>query len=144
MKIAEIKVSYTNKNPIKVKVSNSQIAYDCVLEQWDKDILEFQEEFKIVLLNKANVILGVYEMSKGGISGTVVDIKIILSVALKCHSSGIILVHNHPSGNLTPSDSDRALTRKLKDACNLIELSLLDHLVITKESYFSFADEGIL
>jgi DNA repair protein RadC len=83
-------------------------------------------------------------MSKGGISGTVVDIRIILGVALKCNASSIILVHNHPSGKLEASEPDKAITKRLKQACNLLELVLLDHLIISKYGYFSFADDGSL
>ena len=144
MQLAEIKVSYSTRMQEKVKVTNSKVVYDLLLAQWNHDIIEYQEELKVVLLNRANVILGVYELSKGGISGTVVDIKIILAVALKCNASGIILIHNHPSGNLEPSDPDTVITRKLKEASEVFELLLLDHLIISKEGYYSFADNGIL
>ncbi len=144
MEIAEIKVSYSNNQPLKVKLTNSNILYKFLLSKWNMDIIEFQEESKLILVNKANMVLGIYELSKGGISGTVVDIKIVLSVALKCHASGIILVHNHPSGNLTPSESDKQITKKLKQACELLDINLLDHLIITKENYYSFSDSGDL
>lgn len=144
MEVAEIKVSYSNTNLEKVKITNSQKMFELVLRHWNLDIIEFQEEVKIILLNRANVVLGIYEMSKGGISGTVVDIRIILAVALKCNASNIIMVHNHPSGKLVPSDADRSITKKLKDSCNLLEISLLDHLIVTKEGYYSFTDEGVL
>src|SRR5690606_19713620 len=139
MEIAEIKVSYSNNQPLKVKLTHSNILYKFLLSKWNMDIIEFQEESKLILVNKANMVLGIYELSKGGISGTVVDIKIVLSVALKCHASGVILVHNHPSGNLTPSESDKQITRKLKQACELLDINLLDHLIISKENYYSFS-----
>ena len=144
MQLAEIKVSYSTRMQEKVKVTNSKVVYDLLLAQWNQDIIEYQEELKVVLLNRANVILGVYELSKGGISGTVVDIKMILAVALKCNASGIILVHNHPSGNIEPSGPDIVITKKLKEACKVLELLLLDHLIISKDSYYSFADSGKL
>lgn len=144
MEVAEIKVSYSNSNPIKVKVTSSQNIYNLVLEHWNLDILEFQEELKVIVLNRANIVLGIYEMSRGGISGTVVDIKIILGVALKCNASAIILVHNHPSGKLEASSADKAITKRLKEACNLLELVLLDHLIISRYGYYSFADSGSL
>ena len=144
MKVAEIKVSYSNKNKEKVKVISSQSVFELVINNWDLGIIEFQEEVKVVLLNRANVVLGIYEMSKGGISGTVVDIRIILAVALKSSASGIILVHNHPSGNLEPSDVDKHITTKLKQACSYLDIALLDHLIISKEGYYSFTDTGIL
>lgn len=144
MEVAEIKVSYSNTNLEKVKITNSQKMFDLVIKHWSLEIIEFQEEVKIILLNRANIVLGIFEMSKGGISGTVVDIRIILGVALKCNASNIIMVHNHPSGKLVPSDADKAITKRLKQACNLLEIPLLDHLIISREGYYSFSDEGIL
>lgn len=140
MKVSEIKVSYSNRNPVQVKVTNSKIIYDLIIKQWDLDIIEYQEEVKIILLNRSNIVLGIYEMSKGGITGSVVDIRIILGVALKCGASCIIVVHNHPSGKLVPSESDKSITNKLKAACELIDINLLDHLIISKEGYYSFND----
>lgn len=144
MKVAEIKVSYSNIQSVKLKLTDSNILFKFLLSKWNMDIIEFQEECKLVLVNKANMVLGIYDLSKGGISGTVVDIKIALSVALKCHASGIVLVHNHPSGNLTPSESDKQITRRLKQACELLEIRLLDHLIISRENYYSFCDSGNL
>ena len=144
MEVAEIKVSYSNTNLERIKVTNSQILYDLVLKQWNLDIIELQEEVKIVLLNRAQIVLGIYEMSKGGVSGTVVDIKIILGIALKCNASSIVIAHNHPSGSLQPSETDKSITKKLKEACKLLDLNLLDHLVVTTGGYYSFSDNGIL
>ncbi|HNP31788.1 MAG TPA: JAB domain-containing protein [Flavobacterium sp.] len=144
MKVSEIKVSYSNRNNIKVKVTNSKIIYNLIIKHWNLDIIEYQEEVKIILLNRANIVLGIYEMSKGGISGTVIDVRIILGVVLKCNASSIIMVHNHPSGKLGPSDTDKSITKRLKDACSLLDIILLDHLIISKEGYYSFTDEGIL
>ncbi len=144
MIVSEIKVSYSNTNPDKVKVTNSQIIYNLILRHWNLEIIEFQEEMKVILLNRANVVLGIYELSKGGISGTVVDIRIILGVALKCNASSIIIVHNHPSGKLVPSEPDKVITKRLKDACSILEIGFLDHLIISKYGYYSFSDEGIL
>jgi DNA repair protein RadC len=144
MHLAEIKVSYNNPNPEKIKVTCSQVIYDLMLRQWDLNNIEYKEEAKLLLLNTANIVLGVFELSKGGISGTVVDIRIILGVALKSNASAIILIHNHPSGNIQPSNPDLIITNKLKQACDLLELKLLDHLIISKEGYYSFTDSGIL
>ena len=144
MEVAEIKVSYSNTNLERIKVTNSQILYNLVLKQWNLDIIELQEGVKIILLNRAQIVLGIYEMSKGGVSGTVVDIRIILGIALKCNASSIVLVHNHPSGSLVPSEPDKTITKKLKVACNLLDLNLLDHLIVTKGGYYSFCDNGIL
>jgi len=144
MKVSEIKVSYSNKNQSKVKVTNSKIIYDLIINHWDLDIIEYQEEVKIILLNRSNIVLGIYEMSKGGITGSIVDIRIILGVALKCGASSIIMIHNHPSGKLIPSDTDKLITKRLKEACELIDINLMDHLIFSKDGYYSFADNGIL
>lgn len=102
------------------------------------------EEFWIVLLNRANNVLSQHLISKGGQAGTVADPKIIFQAALENHAASIILSHNHPSGNLKPSQADINLTRKLRDAGQLLDIPVLDHVIFTNTSYFSFADEGIL
>jgi len=144
MKISEIRVSYSSRNKNKTKINRSQESYDVILACWDKNILELQEEFKILLLNRANQVLGIYSMSKGGVSGTLVDAKLLFSVALKCNASGIILVHNHPSGNLKPSESDLLLTKKIIKASKVLDLQIIDHLIISKDNYYSFADDGLM
>lgn len=144
MKISEIKVSYKNTNHEKVKIDKSEIAYNLAIQHWDLDIIEYQEEVKLILLNRANTVLGIYDLSKGGITGTVMDVRVVLSIALKCNSTGLILIHNHPSGNLKPSEADMSITKKIKDASKLLDITLLDHLIISNSSYYSFSDEGIL
>ncbi|TWP25464.1 DNA repair protein [Apibacter muscae] len=144
MKVSEIKVSYTNKNEKKIKLENSEQLYHLALSIWNKNTLELQEEVKVLYLNQANVVLGYYSLAKGGISACYVDIRLILSTALKTNASAIIVVHNHPSGNNKPSLKDKELTKKIKQACNLLELVLLDHIIIAKEHYYSFADQGNL
>lgn len=99
------------------------------------------EEFWVLYLNRANVVIRKHRISSGGVSGTVVDQKIILKKALLNLASSIILVHNHPSGNLKPSVQDKNVTKKMKLACELLEINLLDHLIIAGNSYYSFADE---
>jgi len=100
------------------------------------------EEFWILLLNRANAVIGKHQISKGGVTGTVVDPKVVFKKAVDCMASGIILCHNHPSGNLSPSDADISLTRKISDAGRLLDIQVLDHLIIAGEKYYSFADEG--
>jgi DNA repair protein RadC len=102
------------------------------------------EEFWVLLLNRANRVIKKKRVSEGGVSGTVVDPKIIYKLALEELASGVIVVHNHPSGNLTASQSDIDLTRKLKEAGRFLEIQLLDHLIIAGQKYYSFADEGML
>ncbi len=102
------------------------------------------EEFWIILLNRANAVIDLRMISKGGVSGTVVDPKIIFNEALKLKASGIIVSHNHPSTNPRPSESDLQLTKKLREGGKLMEISLLDHIIIAGSSFYSFADEGML
>jgi len=102
------------------------------------------EQFWVILLNRANVVIKKTAISTGGVSGTVVDSKIIFKVAIESLSSGIILVHNHPSGSLMPSEADCALTNRLRDSGKFLEIPILDHIIFTNTSYLSFADDGIL
>ncbi|MEQ1587906.1 MAG: JAB domain-containing protein [Cyclobacteriaceae bacterium] len=144
--VSEITLSYRlHVKPSQLpKITRSQEAYNLFLNSWDADKIEFIEQFKVMLLNRANKVLGVLEVSSGGVSGTVADPKIIFVAALKANACGIIVAHNHPSGNLKPSESDVAITRKLKEGGKLLEISLLDHVILTTEGHFSFADEGLL
>jgi DNA repair protein RadC len=98
----------------------------------------------IMLLNRANRVIGVYKVSNGGLTGTVADIRLIFVAALKAAAGSIILAHNHPSGNLNPSGEDSRLTQKIKDAGKLLDIQVLDHLILSKEGYFSFADQGMI
>ncbi len=102
------------------------------------------EEFWLIMLNRANRIIEMKRISSGGVSGTVTDIKIILKTALEKTASGIVVCHNHPSGNIKPSNSDINLTKKLKSACELLDISFLDHLIVSYKKYYSFADERII
>ena len=95
-------------------------------------------------LNRANKVLGVTVLSQGGITRTVVDIRLTISIALKCAATSIVLCHNHPSGNLKPSRADEEVTSKIKQAAQLFDITVQDHLIITDENYFSFADDGLL
>ena len=102
------------------------------------------EEFWILFLNRSNKVISRMKLSQGGISGTVTDVRIVMKKAIECLSSGIIVCHNHPSGNLNPSESDTKITQKIKDAGNLMDIQLLDHLIISEKDYYSFADNGLL
>ena len=145
--VSEVQLIYKNrvKASDRKKISSSIDAYKIFIENWNPDIISFLEEFKILLLNRANSVLGILEISKGGISGTVTDTRVIFAAAIKGNASGIICAHNHPSGNLNPSESDSRLTEKLKNAGNLMDIQLLDHLILSTEGdYYSFADNGLL
>ena len=102
------------------------------------------EEFWIVYLNNSNKVIDRFQLSKGGITGTLVDVRLALKKALELGATSIILAHNHPSGNLNPSTSDKQLTQKLKTAGESLDIKVLDHVIVTEKSYFSFADEGLL
>ena len=144
--VAEITVSYQPKFKASERptVSSSKDVYNFFFQNWDNTRIEMIEQFKIMLLNRANKILGIFTVSTGGVAGTVADPKVIFATALKGNASSIILAHNHPSGNLKPSEADRQLTNKLTQAGKLLDISVLDHLIITAEEYFSFADEGLI
>lgn len=144
MNIAEVKVSYTTNNTEKLKVTNSKTSYGFLLACWNKNTIELQEEFKVLLLNRNNQVLGVYPLSKGGTASSIVDVKLLFSVALKCNTHGIILAHNHPSGNLTPSEADKRLTNKIIEASKILDIVILDHLIITKSDFYSFADNALM
>lgn len=102
------------------------------------------EEFWIIYLNNSNKVIQKNQLSKGGITGTLVDVRLVLKNALEVGATGLILVHNHPSGTLKPSDADKQITKKLKTASESLDIKVLDHLIITESTYFSFADEAIL
>ena len=125
----------------KDKIANSTDAYH-IFRSTISDLP--YEEFWIILLNKANRVIRKCIISEGGVSGTVVDPKKIFKIALDNHASSIILGHNHPSGNIQPSDADHKITKKIKEAGIMLDVAVLDHLIIGDDSYYSFADEGTL
>lgn len=142
--ISEIQVSYTNINDNRVQIKSSIDSYKLLLSCWSKKTIELQEEVKILLLNMNNQVLGIFPLSKGGVSGTVVDAKLVFAVVLKCGASSFIISHNHPSGNLKPSEADKSITKKLINGSKFLDIRFLDHLIITKNGYFSFADELLM
>ena len=124
----------------RVKITDSQTAFDVIYPHLG-DLNH--EEFWVIFLNRANAVIGKQNISKGGVSGTVVDPKVVFKMAVQFPASGIILAHNHPSGNLKPSQADHQLTRKLKEAGKALDIPVLDHLIIGERDYFSFVDEGV-
>ncbi len=102
------------------------------------------EEFWILYLNRSNKVIEKMKLSHGGISGTVTDVRLVMKRAVECLASGIIVCHNHPSGNTNPSESDNKITRKIREAGNLMDIQLLDHLIVTEKDYYSYADNGML
>jgi DNA repair protein RadC len=143
--LVEIKVTYMHhvKASERHKISSSSDAVKLLRQVWSST-LEIREEFYILLLNRSNRVLGWYRISQGGLTGTVVDPVLIFAIAVKTLAKGIILAHNHPSGRLEPSDNDRQLTKKLQASAEMLDIQILDHLILTTESYYSFVDEGIL
>lgn len=143
--IPEIQLHYERGNkPFYGKIIHSQQAADILRSLYPKGELELREHFIMLLLNRANKVLGYYRASKGGITGTVVDIRLLMAVALKSGAVGLILSHNHPSGETVASDLDIELTKKIKEAVSLYDIKLLDHIIVTKDSHYSFGDAGQL
>ncbi len=127
--------------PIFPKITSSHDAY-FVLQSLIGDLSH--EEFWALLLDNSNKVINKHQVSKGGITSTIVDMRLIFKKALSCGAVGIILAHNHPSGTLKPSRLDIKLTEKIKKASELLDFKLLDHIIVTEKSYFSFADEQLL
>lgn len=144
--IAEVQISYKQKiKPSeRRKVSSSQDVYEILTQCYDENQMGYREFFVILLLNRANKVLGWVKISEGGISGTVADTKMIFAIALQTGASAVILSHNHPSGNLKPSESDIKTTDTLKKAGKMLDLPILDHVIITEDGYTSLADEGLM
>ena len=114
------------------------------MSTWDQNKLELQKQFKVILMNNKNRVLGLYELSTGGVASTSADPKLIFMASLKSNASTIIVAHNHPSGDPQPSTVDKNLTRKIKDAGRLLDISVHDHIVVTRHFYYSFADNGLM
>lgn len=123
-------------------ILNSKDAHQVLKNSWDDGKLQLLEEFKIILLNNANRVMGIAPISQGGRDNVSVDIAIVFSIALKACASKIILAHNHPSGKLIPSPADKSLTAKVSDAGRLLNINICDHLILSSDNYYSFADNG--
>jgi hypothetical protein len=145
-RVSEIELVYRNKVKPSQRptITSSADAKEILRKIWNPDRIEMVEEFKVLFLNKGNKVLGVLELSSGGVTGTVADPKLVFAAALKANAVHLMLAHNHPSGNLKPSHADEALTNKFKEAARLLDMTVLDHIILTSESYFSFADEGLI
>lgn len=146
-KIPEIQLRYTFpvKKEDRIQIKSCEDAYQAFLDIWDRDTLDYREMFIALYLNRCNEVLGYRIISIGGVAGTVVDVKQVLAIAVKANASSIVLAHNHPSGQLSPSQQDIDLTRKIKAGGVILDIQVLDHLILTSDdAYFSFADEGYL
>lgn len=141
----EVQLSFTRntKKAARVQIRTSSDAAEFVRKAFSESEIELREHFIAVYLDQSHSVIGYYKVSIGGISGTVADIRLMLAAAIKCCAVAIILTHNHPSGNLQPSDADLQLTKKVRDAAKHMDMSVLDHIILTKESHFSFNDNGL-
>jgi DNA repair protein RadC len=139
--VREIDITFKEEKIAFNQVRSSKDAY-----QFIKDVLfegmEIQEHFVVLFLSQSNQIFGYYRHSKGTINSTQVDIELVMAVAIKSLSKAMIVSHNHPSGNKEPSEADRTMTKRLKQAAALFDISVLDHVIVTNEGYYSFADSG--
>ena len=144
--MAKIELCYSPEIPHdnRIKVLGSEDAADTFRALWNPKTLELQEQMYVLFLNNSNQILGYYPHSQGGSTGTLADLRLILAAALGCGAVAMILGHNHPSGTTKPSESDKRLTKKLYKASSTIDIKLLDHIILTKENYYSFADQGAI
>lgn len=144
--ITEVELVY--RNPLKPShrpvVRTGKEAYELFMKNWDMDKIELQEEFKIMLLNRSCKVLGIFTLALGGPNSVVVDRKLLFATVLKANAGRIILAHNHPSGGLKPSEADQSLTKALTLAARLLEITIEDHLIITNDGYYSFAEEGLI
>ena len=144
-KVAEIKVSYHPKQKAGPKITSPKDVISHLKQFYNLSTISLQEEFLITYLNRINKIIGVYRHTRGSMNGTIADVRMILGIGLKlgCHS--IILSHNHPSGNLKPSTQDIDLTLKIKQAANIMDISLFDHIIVdSRFDFYSFAESGEL
>ncbi|MBV4359108.1 JAB domain-containing protein [Pinibacter aurantiacus] len=146
MKVSELEIVYKSKmRPSeRPQIKGSHDAYKLFLDTWNLDKIELLEQFKVMALNHANRVLGICELSSGAISATIVDPKLVFGLLLKAGASGAIICHCHPSGNLKPSNSDVEMTHKICGGGKLLDIKILDHLIITMDNYYSFADSGAL
>jgi len=129
---------------LNCKIAKSQDAADLFRSIWDVDTLPICESMICIFLNRCNNTIGWFKVSQGGLSGTLIDNRLILATGLNCLASGIIMCHNHPSGNVQPSEADIKVTQKLKEAANLMDIQVLDHIILTEDTHYSFADNGII
>jgi len=147
LKTPEISISVNvnkSKSPKLQKIISSEDAYKVFKLIFNKDTFDWTEEAIMLCMNRANEVIGFYKVSQGGTTGTVLDPKIVFTIALNSLADRIILAHNHPSGNLKPSKADLEITKQLKNCGEMLQIPLLDHLICTKSNYTSLSDEGLL
>jgi DNA repair protein RadC len=145
-KVGEIELVYKTfiKPSERTTICESDDIYRMFLERWDKTKIDLVEQFKVAYFNQARQVVGIYNLSTGGIHSTIADLRLILKGALDLCATNMIICHNHPSGNLAPSNADKIITGKIKTAGDMLDIRLIDHLIITPYAFLSFADKGIL
>ena len=145
-KVSEIELSYKPQQAVSTlpKVDSSEDAYRVFIETWDSEKLEFIEQFRAIFLNRASRVIGICTVTSGGLSSTVLDYRLLYAAALKALASAVIIAHNHPSGNPKPSEADKKVTKLVHEAGKLLDIALIDHLIVTKEGYYSFSEQGAL
>ena len=143
--VSEIQLKY-KPQPLTETINSAKDILKLLINRvYDEETIGYKETFKVLLLNNSNKIIGFTTISEGGLTSTIVDVRVILQTALVSNASAIILTHNHPSGNTHPSCQDDNLTKKIKAACEIMDIRLLDHIIVTPyDSYYSYCDEGRL
>ena len=144
--LAELKLTYKTKVKAadRMKINSSEEAYKVLLSTYPEDTIEHNEYFKVIYLNNASHVLGWSLIGMGGIDGTYADVRVILQTALLCNATAMILAHNHPSGGLRPSTQDLSLTKSISEGAKTMNIRVVDHIILTAESFYSFAEEGKL
>jgi proteasome lid subunit RPN8/RPN11 len=142
--IKKTKNTFTINGLENKKIKESSDIVRVLRSLWEKDTINAYEQSYVLYLNKSNNVIGYYHHSSGGIDGTIMDVQMISGMALKSLAKGVIIAHNHPSESTLPSDADKRITNQIKDALKVFNILLLDSIIITDESYFSFCDEGLI
>ena len=143
--IKEIDISYSyGTTKAERETIKSSLDAKNIFRSALKNSIEYKESFLVLILNNDNEILGIKKISEGGITSTVVDVRLVFQTILKAHGTAFIICHNHPSGKLEPSEADIKMTKKIKQGSQILDLKLLDHLILTKEDVLSFADTNLL
>lgn len=142
IKLPQLKVKVRATKGDEFYIKNSDDVVKVLRNIFNADTLQWTEEFIVVCLNRAHKVIGYYKVGSGGFSGVVCDPKVIMTMALQSSASALIVAHNHPSGNINPSEADKTMTDKINGACKLLDMTLLDHIILTAHSHYSFAEEG--
>ncbi len=144
--VSEVELAYKfkAKPSERPRITSSSDAHKILMESWDDNKLDLCEEFKVLYVNRSNRVLSIFNHTRGGVSSTVFDERHIILCALLQNASGMILCHNHPSNNLTPSHADKELTRRIVNCAKLFSINAMDHLIVARHGYLSFADDGFM